>query len=58
MKGLRLKINCLSSSTVKVKIEWRYTFTPHMRFHGVDRERFMTVIGLLNKIIAYRAPSF
>jgi hypothetical protein len=44
MKGLRLKINYLSSSSAEVKNEWRYTSTPHIRFHCVERKMFMSII--------------
>jgi len=58
MKGPRLKINYLASSSAEVKNEWSYTSTPHLRFHGVVREKFMLIIGLVIKIIAYKARSF
>jgi len=53
-----LKINCLPLSSADVKNEWRYTSTPHICFHGVDREKIMSIIELVNKIIPYKARSF
>jgi hypothetical protein len=45
------------TSSIKVKNEWSYTFTPPMCLHGVDRENFM-FLGALAKLQKATASSY
>jgi hypothetical protein len=45
VKQRERKVNHSPPSSVEVKNEWSYTFTPPLRLHGLDRDNF-TVLAL------------
>jgi len=53
VKRLERKVDHLPPSSAEVNNEWRYTPTPPIRLHGVERNKFMFTVWSMTPFIHF-----